>query len=218
MGGSGGKGGDTARSIGFQWTPEGMETLFIKSKVLVDSRSAGIEFPISGGWFDIHDLDGLRDLANQLKQLGYTGMHLIHPSHVPVVNDVFTPGPEQIAHWKGLLKAMEKQRQAGSAVVTYAGDMVDIAPRGNRPDHAGDGTPVGYQHRGSNRLTVATSKGAGATNVLVFRVPHLVAEGNDGGRHSNWSPMLRSIPPTWPVLTLPFTNGDIPHRRQPQSW
>ena len=127
MGGSGGKGGDTARSIGFQWTPEGMETLFIKSKVLVDSRSAGIEFPISGGWFDIHDLDGLRDLANQLKQLGYTGMHLIHPSHVPVVNDVFTPGPEQIAHWKGLLKAMEEQRPAGSAVVTYAGDMVDIA-------------------------------------------------------------------------------------------
>ena len=127
MGGSGGKGGDTARSIGFQWTPEGMETLFIKSKVLVDARSAGIEFPISGGWFDIHDLDGLRDLANQLKQLGYTGMNLIHPSHVPVVNEVFTPSPEQIAHWKGLLKAMEEQRQAGSAVVTYAGDMVDIA-------------------------------------------------------------------------------------------
>jgi hypothetical protein len=34
LGGSGGKGGDTARSVGFQWTPEGMETLFIKSKVL----------------------------------------------------------------------------------------------------------------------------------------------------------------------------------------
>ena len=127
MGGSGGKGGDTARSIGFQWTPEGMETLFIKSKVLVDSRSAGIEFPISGGWFDIRDLYGLRRLAEQLKQLGYTGMNLIHPSHVPVVNEVFTPTTEQIAHWKGLLEAMEQQRQDGSAVVTYAGDMVDIA-------------------------------------------------------------------------------------------
>ena len=127
MGGSGGKGGDTARSIGFQWTPEGMETLFIKSKVLVDSRSAGIQFPVSGGWFDIRDLEGLRDLANQLKQLGYTGMNLIHPSHVPIVNDVFTPSPEQIAHCQGLLRAMEEQRAAGSAVVTYNGDMVDIA-------------------------------------------------------------------------------------------
>ena len=154
MGGSGGKGGDTARSIGFQWTPEGMETLFIKSKVLVDSRSAGIEFPISGGWFDIRDLDGLRHLANQLKQLGYTGMNLIHPSHVPVVNEVFTPSPEQIAHWKGLLKAMEEQRQAGSAVVTYAGDMVDIAHEGNRPHHAGDGPAVGHQPRGDSWLVV----------------------------------------------------------------
>ena len=91
MGASGGKGGDTARSIGFQWTPQGIETLFLRSKVLVDSRAAGVPYPVSGGWMDIHDLDGLRDAARQAKGLGYTGMHLIHPSHVPVVNEVFTP-------------------------------------------------------------------------------------------------------------------------------
>ncbi|HAI99535.1 MAG TPA: CoA ester lyase, partial [Dehalococcoidia bacterium] len=91
MGGSGGKGGDTSRSIGFQWTPEGLETLYLKSKVLIDVRSAGVPYPMSGGWFDIHDLEGLRSLAVQLRQLGYTGMHLIHPSHVPVVNEVFSP-------------------------------------------------------------------------------------------------------------------------------
>lgn len=127
MGGSGGKGGDTARSIGFQWTPEGLETLFLKSKVLIDARAAGVPYPLSGGWMDIHNLDGLRLLATQLKQLGYTGMHVIHPSHVPVVNEVFTPTKEEIAHWQGLIKAMEARRQEGSAAVTYAGDMVDVA-------------------------------------------------------------------------------------------
>ena len=127
MGGSGGKGGDTARSIGFQWTLKGMETLFIKSKVLVDARSAGVQYPLSGGWMDIHNLEGLRALATQLKQLGYTGMHLIHPSHVPVVNEVFTPTREEINHWQGLLKAMDNRRDEGSAAVTYAGDMVDVA-------------------------------------------------------------------------------------------
>ena len=70
MGAAGGKGGDTARSIGFQWTPEGMETLFLRSKVLVDVRAAGIPYPMSGGWMDIHDLDGLRKSAQQAKQLG----------------------------------------------------------------------------------------------------------------------------------------------------
>ena len=127
MGGSGGKGGDTARSIGYQWTPEGMETLFIRSKVLVDSRAAGVQFPISGGWFDIRDLDGLRTYAGELKRLGYNGMSLIHPYHVPVVNEVFTPTPEEIAEWRGLVDAMEQMRETGGAAVTYGGDMVDIA-------------------------------------------------------------------------------------------
>jgi citrate lyase subunit beta/citryl-CoA lyase len=127
LGASGGKGGDTARSIGFQWTPEGMETLFLRSKVLVDSRAAGVPYPVSGGWMDIHDLEGLRRAAQQAKGLGYTGMHLIHPSHVPVVNEVFTPTKEEIDHWQGLVKAMEDRRQQGGAAVTYRGDMVDIA-------------------------------------------------------------------------------------------
>ena len=127
MGGSGGKGGDTSRSIGFQWTPEGLETLYLKSKVLIDARSAGVPYPMSGGWFDIHDLEGLRALAVQLRQLGYTGMHLIHPSHVPVVNEVFSPTPEDVQHWQGLVKAMEEMRASGGAAVTFGGDMVDIA-------------------------------------------------------------------------------------------
>jgi len=127
MGGSGGKGGDTSRSIGFEWTPEGLETLYLKSKVLIDVRSAGVPYPMSGGWMDIHNLEGLRKLAIQLKQLGYTGMHLIHPSHVPVVNEVFSPSPEDVKHYQGLIAAMEEMRAAGGAAVTFDGDMVDIA-------------------------------------------------------------------------------------------
>ena len=104
-----------------------METLFLRSKVLVDSRAAGVPYPVSGGWMDIHDLAGLRAAAKQAKGLGYTGMHLIHPSHVPVVNEVFTPTKEEIVQWQGLVKAMEERREQGGAAVTYQGDMVDIA-------------------------------------------------------------------------------------------
>ena len=127
MGAGGGKGGDVARSLGYQWTPEGIETLFVRSKVLVDVRAAGIPYPLSGGWMDIHDLEGLRAAARQAKGLGYTGMHLIHPSHVPVVNEVFTPTVDEVKQWQGLVSAMEEQRAQGGAAVTYDGDMVDIA-------------------------------------------------------------------------------------------
>ena len=76
---------------------------------------------------ETHNLDGLKSAATQAKRLGYTGMHLIHPSHVPVVNEVFTPSAEEIAHWKGLIEAMESRRNEGGAAVTYNGDMVDVA-------------------------------------------------------------------------------------------
>ena len=104
-----------------------METLFLRSKVLVDARAAGVPYPVTGGWMDIHDLEGLRTAARQAKALGYTGMHLIHPTHVAVVNEVFTPTGEEIAQWRGLVTAMEERRGQGGAAVTYQGDMVDIA-------------------------------------------------------------------------------------------
>jgi citrate lyase subunit beta/citryl-CoA lyase len=127
MGCGGGKEGDTARSIGYQWTPEGLETLFIRSKVLVDVRAAGILYPLTGGWMDIRDLTGLRAFAQQFKRLGFTGLVLIHPSQVQIANEVFTPTADEVKQWQGLIETMEERRTQGGAAVNYHGDMVDIA-------------------------------------------------------------------------------------------
>lgn len=131
MGAGGGKDGDVARALGYRWTPEQTETLFLRCKVLLDARAAGVPYPISGGWFDVGDLDGLRAYGTHLRDLGYRGMHLIHPSHVPIVNEVFSPSPEEIARWQGLVDAVERGRSEGGAAVTYRGAMVDIAHEEN---------------------------------------------------------------------------------------
>ena len=122
-----GKGGDTARSLGYRWSKEGTETLYIRSKVLLEARAAGIAYPLIASWFDLHDAAGLRADACLNRQLGYTGQVIIHPSHVPVINEVFTPTAEEIAYYQGLLAAMEAAEQHATAAVTYAGAMVDIA-------------------------------------------------------------------------------------------
>jgi len=44
-----------------------------------------------------------------------------------VVNKVFSPSPEDVKHWPGLITAMEEMRSTGGAAVTFDGDMVDIA-------------------------------------------------------------------------------------------
>jgi citrate lyase subunit beta/citryl-CoA lyase len=122
-----GKGGDTARSLGYVWSKEATETLYIRSKVLLEARAAGCAYPLIASWFDITDLDGLRADARLNRQLGYSGQIVIHPSHIPLVNDVFTPTAEEITYYQGLLAAMETAERQGTAAVIYEGAMVDIA-------------------------------------------------------------------------------------------
>ena len=127
LSGSALRGGDTQRSIGYRWTPEGLERLFLRSKFLLEARAAGLRWVLMTSWSDIKDLDGLRRDAEFNRQLGYTGMVVIHPSHVPVVNEVFRPTEEELTYWRGLIAAMDEAERAGLAAVTYQGEMVDIA-------------------------------------------------------------------------------------------
>jgi len=122
-----GPGGDAARAIGYQWTKEGTETLFLRSRTILESRAAGIQYPTISSWWNIKDLEGLERDARFNRQLGFRGMTVIHPSHVPVVNKVFTPTAEEVAYCEGLITAMDEARKAGTAAVTYKGDMVDEA-------------------------------------------------------------------------------------------
>lgn len=121
------KRGDIARTIGYQWTPEGLETLFFRSKVLLDVRAAGVPNPISGMWGDIADLDGLREFAHRTRQLGYEGMMVIHPSHVAVVNEVFSPSPDEVELWHATLAAMDAAHAAGDGAIRFRGEVVDEA-------------------------------------------------------------------------------------------
>ena len=122
-----GPGGDAARAIGYIWSKEGMETLFLRSKTVLDCRSAGIQYPTISSWWNIKDLEGLERDARWNRQLGFRGMTVMHPTHVPIVNKVFTPSVEEIAFYKGLIQVMEEAEKKGIAAVTYKGDMVDEA-------------------------------------------------------------------------------------------
>jgi citrate lyase subunit beta / citryl-CoA lyase len=122
-----GPGGDAARAIGYTWSKEGTETLYLRSKLILDARAAGVQYPTISSWWNIKDLEGLERDAKWNRQLGYRGQTVMHPSHVPIVNAVFTPSAEEIAFHKGLIAAMDDATRKGIAAVTYKGDMVDEA-------------------------------------------------------------------------------------------
>jgi len=119
--------GDMARSVGYREIT-GHETAYLLGKVVLDARAAGITNPCTGlTSAPINDLAAVRALAQRGRNFGYLGSNLIHPSHVPIANEVFGPSQEEIEHWTGLVAAVEKARQEGTAAVVYKGKMVDIA-------------------------------------------------------------------------------------------
>ncbi len=121
------KDGDGARSIGYSWTQGGLETLHLRSRVLADARAAGIEHPVSGLWPAVGELAGLRAFAQQTRDLGYTGMMCIHPSHVPVINEVFSPSRQQIDEWTDIVQRLAEAEAKGTTAIQHSGFLVDTA-------------------------------------------------------------------------------------------
>ncbi len=117
---------DIAREVGYEWTAEGLETLYLRSRILLACREAGL-YPLTGLWEDLADLAGLADFARRGRQLGFRGMIAIHPSHVPVVNEVFAPSTQDIEFHRGLVAAYRDGERAGQGAVRYQGLHIDKA-------------------------------------------------------------------------------------------
>lgn len=131
------KGTDTNHALGFEWTGpgrEGLETLHMREKTLLDARAAGIEHPLAGTYVDVEDIEGLREDMMFARDMGYLGYILIHPSHVEPANEIFTPETKTVEYWLGVKQALENAKAEGKSAIRYEGDMVDTAnlPTANR--------------------------------------------------------------------------------------
>lgn len=125
--GATGPSADVGRELGFEFTPEGLETLYLRSRIILAARAAGLHHPLTGVWQDIKDLDGFRRFAEDARRLGYRGMVCIHPSHVAVSNEVFTPTPEAVDHARRMIEAFRKAEAEGSGAVDFEGQHIDLA-------------------------------------------------------------------------------------------
>jgi citrate lyase subunit beta/citryl-CoA lyase len=120
--------GDFARAFGFRATTEGVEQLYLGSKLVLDSRAGGAVYPIAGIFGTAQDdLAAVERLIRRARDLGYTGVAVMHPSHVAVANAVYRPTAEEVAYFEGLLAAFEAAEKAGLGAVSYQGAMVDYA-------------------------------------------------------------------------------------------
>lgn len=150
MGGAVSRFGDIHQAIGYRWTAEGRESLYLRSKALIDARAAGVRWPISGMWGGaLDDEAGLRTWCNELRDLGYRGMMIGDPGQVGIVHEVFSPTAEEIAYWQDLDRLASEAEAAGSGPIVY-GDP-----------NQGEGHVVHIAHVGSARMNLEWARRLG---------------------------------------------------------
>ena len=136
MGGAISRFGDIHQAIGFRCTPDARETLFLRSKVLIDAKAAGIKYPISGMWTGrLDDAQGLRAWCTELRNIGYYGMMIGNPKLIPIVHECFSPSADELAYWKRLDRLQTEAEKTGSQVVD--GDVNQGEAHIVHPAHVG---------------------------------------------------------------------------------
>jgi citrate lyase subunit beta/citryl-CoA lyase len=103
---------------------------YVFAKMLMAARANGLQV-LDGPFLKIHDLDALRHYATRTQLLGYDGKWALHPTQVPVINEVFTPTQDQFDHAFDVLEAYEKATTEGDrrGAVMLGDEMIDEASR-----------------------------------------------------------------------------------------
>ncbi len=101
-----------------------LQTLYVRSHLVLASRSAGIESPIDSVYPYLDDPDGLREQAEFARSLGFFGKSAIHPRQLDILHEVFTPTSGEIAWAQDVVAAFDAT--SGEALQLPGGEFIDL--------------------------------------------------------------------------------------------
>jgi len=119
--------GDLQTDLGYTWTAEGNEVLYVRSRVLLAARAAGVEHLLDGSYANIRDPEGLRVCCEAARKLGYRGKSAIHPNQIETINRVFMPTTAEVDYYRRVIETFDAAVAQGSAATTVDGKLVDYA-------------------------------------------------------------------------------------------
>jgi len=132
--------GVSKRLIGMTWGPEDLsaelgaeanrdaggqltEPYRLARSICLFGAAAARVPAIETVYVDFRNSEGLRRDTTDSRRDGFTGRLAIHPAQVPIINEVYTPSPEQIEKAKAVVAAFAAQPDAGA--VGIDGKMFD---------------------------------------------------------------------------------------------
>lgn len=101
-------------------------------QVQLAAQHAGI-LPLgyAGSIANFSDLDAYRADLKAARALGFQGGSCIHPAQVAILNETFSPGPDEIAKAERIVAAYDAALAEGRGAIELDGRMVDV-PVANR--------------------------------------------------------------------------------------
>lgn len=99
---------------------------WVRVRLLVASRAAGLGAPMMSVYPSIADLDGLRVDTERGRARGFVGRTAVHPSQLQVIAAAFRPTAEEMAWAHEVIATLD----GGGVSRLASGEMVDAAMRG----------------------------------------------------------------------------------------
>ncbi len=120
--------GDLQTDLGCNWSIEGTELLYARSKVLLETRAAGNVLPFDGVFSDLNDEEGLVRDSTLSARLGYVGRTVIHPKQIAPVRQAYAVPAAEVAYYERVVREFEAVEKSGAAAaITVEGKLVDYA-------------------------------------------------------------------------------------------
>lgn len=116
---------DLGSELGISASADEREFLPFRMQMIAVSVAAGIDVPTAPVPTNYRDLDALRLSTEALKRMGFRSRALIHPAQVRVVNEIFTPTPDEVETARRIVAGAEAAD--GGVFAGDGGVMVDEA-------------------------------------------------------------------------------------------
>ena len=106
--------------------PDGLEILYARSQLVIDSAAAEIGAPIDVVHLDFRDLAGLEESARFARSLGFGGKACIHPSHIETIHRAFAPSEAEVEWARKVVDAFDAAAAVGTGALEVDGEMIDL--------------------------------------------------------------------------------------------
>jgi len=118
-------GEDFTFDMGMERLEDEAQLMYARQSLCVAARAAHV-LALDTPYFNLRNVDGLRDDALKAKSIGFKGKFAIHPEQIGTLNECFSPSAQEIAHAERVVAAYDEAEARGRASTSLDGWVIDV--------------------------------------------------------------------------------------------